>query len=68
MQKIDFYCRKCKKSMRMSYYLCGDDDSPAMNGIAVRCQTHKCTRVVTLKNFTEGQIKERADAHGKCFL
>ena len=31
-------------------------------------QTHKCTRVVTLKNFTEGQIAERTDALGKCYL
>ena len=44
--------------------LCG---SP-MHGIMIKCHTHKCTRVVTLKNFTEGQIVERTDALGKCYL
>ena len=68
LQAIDFYCKKCKKSMRISYALTGDDNAPAMNGIIIKCHTHKCTRVVTLKNFTEGQIKSRADAQGKCYL
>ena len=68
LQAIDFYCKKCKKSMRISYALTGDDNAPAMNGIIIKCHTHKCTRVVTLKNFTEGQIKERTDALGKCYL
>ena len=57
MQAIDFYCKKCRKSMRISYALTGDRTAPAMNGIMIKCHTHKCTRVVTLKNFTEGQIR-----------
>ena len=68
MQAIDFYCKNCKKSLRISYELTGDDMAPAMNGIVIKCHTHKCTRVVTLKNFTEGQIKSRANAQGKCYL
>ncbi len=56
------------KSMKMSYELTGDDSAPVMNGIIIRCHTHKCTRVVTLKNYTEGQIRTRADAYGKCYL
>ena len=68
MQAIDFYCKKCRKSMRIAYALTGDRTAPAMNGIMIKCHTHKCTRVVTLKNFTEGQIKERTDALGKCYL
>ena len=68
LQAIDFYCKKCKKSMRISYALTGDKEAPAMNGIMIKCHTHKCTRVVTLKNFTEGQIVERTDALGKCYL
>ena len=51
-----------------SYALTGDRTAPAMNGIMIKCHTHKCTRVVTLKNFTEGQIVERTDALGKCYL
>ena len=68
LQAIDFYCKKCKKSMRISYALTGDSPAPIMTGIIIKCHTHKCTRVVTLKNFTEGQIKERTDALGKCYL
>ena len=33
MQEINFFCRKCKKSLKMSYILCGDDDAKVMNGI-----------------------------------
>ncbi len=68
LQAIDFYCKKCRKSLRISYALTGDDNAPAVNGIMIKCHTHKCTRVVTLKNFTEGQIRSRADAQGKCYL
>ena len=68
MQAIDFYCRKCRKSMRISYTLTGNRKAPAMNGIMIKCHTHKCTRVVPLRNFTEGQIVENTDALGKCYL
>ena len=60
MQEIEFYCRKCKKSLKMAYALSGVKDAPAMTGMIIRCHTHKCTRVLTLKNFTEGQIVARA--------
>ena len=68
MQMIDFYCKQCKKSMKMGYVLTGDDNVPVMNGVIIRCHTNKCTRVVTLKHFTEGQIRSKADANGKCYL
>ena len=68
MQEIEFYCKKCRKTMKMSYALIGDKDAPAMNGIIIRCHTRKCTRVVILKNFTEGKIKQRANASGRCYL
>ena len=65
---IDFYCRKCRKSMRIGCALTGDDDAPVMNGIFIRCSTHKCTRAVTLKNFTEGKVKAMADEKGRCYI
>lgn len=68
LQTIDFYCRKCGKSMRISYIPTGDKETPAMNGIMIKCHTHKCTKVVMLKNFTEGQIVKRTDAFGRCYL
>ena len=35
MQAIDFYCKKCRKSMRISYALTGDRTAPAMNGFMI---------------------------------
>ena len=68
MQQIDFYCKKCKKSMKMSYMVSGDKDAPVLKGMTISCHTNKCTRVVMLKKFTEEQIIAKADAHGKCYL
>ncbi len=68
MQEVEFYCRKCKKSMKMSYELSGDDNAPVMNGIMIRCHTNKCTRVVTLRNFTEGHIRNMVGTRGKVYL
>ena len=68
MQEITFYCRNCKKSMRMSYELTGNDDVPVLNGITIRCHTHKCIRVAVLKKYTEGILKARADAQNRVYL
>ena len=68
MQQIDFYCKKCKKSMKMSYMVSGDKDAPVLRGMIIRCHTNKCTRVLMLKNFTEGRLIENADANGKFYL
>ena len=68
MQEINFYCKKCKKTMKMAYMLSGDDRAPAMTGMIIRCHTNKCTRTVTMKKFTEGEIKKRTDAQGRCYL
>lgn len=68
MQEIDFYCKKCRKSMKMTYVMTGNDEVPVMAGIIIRCHTNKCTRAVTLKRFTEGDIKKNTDAQGRCYL
>ena len=68
MQEITFYCRNCKKSMRMSYELTGDDNAPVMNGITIRCHTHKCIRAAVLMKYTEGILKDRADAQNRVYL
>lgn len=65
---IDFYCKKCGKSLKISYIPKADENAPIMNGISIRCHTHKCTRVMTLKNFTIDQLLKRTDARGRCYL
>ena len=67
MQEIEFYCRKCKKSLKMAYALSGVKDAPAMTGMIIRCHTNRCTRVVALKMFTEGQILSMAQS-SKCYI
>ena len=54
--------------MKIAYELTGDDSTPAMTGIIIRCHTNKCNRVAILKKYTEGMIKAKADAQGKCYL
>ena len=68
MQQVDLYCKKCKKSMKMSYMVSGEKDAPVLTGITIRCHTNKCTRVVMLKNFTEGRLIAQADTKGRCYL
>ena len=68
MQEIEFYCKKCRKSMKITYALTGDDNAPVLNGVTIRCHTNKCTRVVMLKKYTEGQIVAQADVNGKYYL
>ncbi len=67
MQEIEFYCRKCKKSLKMAYALSGVKDAPAMTGMIIRCHTNRCARVVALKKFTEGQILSMAQS-SKCYI
>ena len=68
MQRIDFYCKKCKKFLGVSYIPTGDSNAPVLNGIIMKCHTNKCIRTVTLKNMTEGYIVAHADKNGKLFI
>ena len=68
MQQIDFYCKKCRKSMKMSYELTGNENVPVLTGVTIRCHTNKCTKVTVLKNYTEGLLTSRADARGRCYI
>lgn len=65
---IFFYCRKCRKSLRMSYTVSGDPDAAVLSGIVIKCNTHKCVRVMTCRNYTEGRLVSMADRDGKVYL
>lgn len=58
MQEITFYCKNCKKSLHMSYFLTGIDDAPVLPSIVIKC-TH-CKRALQLKNYTEKQLLKHA--------
>ncbi|OON87465.1 hypothetical protein BXO88_04130 [Oribacterium sp. C9] len=68
MDRIEFYCKQCKKSMKMYYIASGVKDTPVMNGVIIRCRTHKCTRTLEFKNFTEHGIIKMSDNTGRCYL
>lgn len=66
MQQIDFYCKKCKCSTRISYFPSGEPETPVMTGIMIKC--HTCKRVMTMKKFTEGMVVAQARKDGKVFI
>lgn len=65
MKQIDFYCRRCRCSMRVSYTLSGDPEAQVLKGITMKC--HTCKKVVTLKKITEGQVVAHADSQGRVY-
>ncbi len=68
LKQIEFYCKKCRKSMRMSYLITGIDDAPVLPGMIIRCHTNRCTRVKVVKKYTEEMVIARADNEGKVFI
>lgn len=66
MQEIDFYCKKCRCSMHMSYIPIGEPTVSVMNGIALKCT--RCKKASILKKFTEGRITAGADKDNKFYL
>ena len=65
---IDFYCKKCKKSLGIRYELTGDKDAKILSGITIKCRTNKCSRVLIFKNVTEGTLLSMADKTGKVYI
>jgi len=58
MQEITFYCKKCRKSLRIYYRLTGDMSAPVLPNIDIKC--HCCIRVMFLKKYTEGKLVENS--------
>lgn len=57
IKTIEFYCNKCKRTFRAFHIITGNENAPVMLNFAMKC--HHCNRVVTLKNYTEGQVVEK---------
>ena len=68
IKQIDFYCKNCRKSMKMSYLISGDDEAPVLPGMIIRCHTNKCTRVMILKKYTERMMILQANKESKVFI
>jgi hypothetical protein len=67
MQEIQFYCRRCKKSLRISYFLTGDDNAPVLPSVQIICNQKTCRRVMYLKNYTEKMLVENS-VDGKFYI
>ena len=65
MKQVDFYCSRCKCSMKVSYTISGDPDALELKGIVMKC--HTCKKVVTLMKITEGQVVAHADSQGRLY-
>ena len=65
MQTIAFHCKECRKGLRMEYVPCGCKEDAVLKGIILKCKT--CTRVITPKKMTEGQILKSVK-DGKYFI
>lgn len=66
MQEIEFYCKKCKKSMKMSYMTTGNHEVPIMVGMTFKC--HTCKKVSVMKNYTEGNVVSKVDKDNRFYL
>ena len=68
MQAISIHCKKCRKSLGIRYTLSGDSDRLVLSGIAMKCRTNKCNRVLTFKSVTERTLNTMADKNGRVFI
>ena len=55
MQQIELHCRECNMRL-MDYMVSGNDDNIVLQGIVIKCP--RCKRVMILKRYTEGMLKE----------
>ena len=65
---IDFYCKKCKKTLKVGYVNSGNPDAKVLERIIMRCHTNKCTRVMTFKNMTEKEILTKVDKFNRIYI
>jgi len=55
---IEIRCKKCNKLM-MEYYMSGDDSAVVLQNIGIKCD--RCKRVMILKKYSEGMMKEHSE-------
>lgn len=66
MQEIKFYCRKCRKSLGLTYNAGGDINAEVMKNVSMKC--HTCRRILIFKKYTEGLIIAGADESDRFYL
>ena len=66
MQEIKIHCKKCKKSMGLTYNAVGKPLAPVLPNVTLKC--HTCKKVSTLKKYTEQMLLERMDNEFRVFI
>lgn len=65
MEKIELYCRRCRKFLHIVYNVTGDPESPVLPNVVIKCAC--CTRLLIFKNANEEQIVAHIK-NGKCYI
>ena len=64
-EKVELYCKRCKSSLHIFYRLSGTPEREVLPGIEMKCP--KCSRIMTMKQFTERDLLSRIQKTGKVF-
>lgn len=59
-EEIYFFCKKCRKSLGVTYTLTGDDNAPVLSNVVIKCSHNHCKRAMFLKNYTENRLIKNA--------
>ena len=59
-EEIYFFCKKCRKSLGVTYTLTGDDNAPVLPNMMIKCGRNHCKRVMFLKRYTENKLIKNA--------
>ena len=70
MQKIDIYCKHCRKKTGVSYFITGNPDAPALRGIQIVCPQKSCKEIIKVAMFMKKTEKMLIDqsVDGKIYI
>ena len=66
MQEIKIHCKKCKKSIGLTYNAVGKPLALVLPNFTLKC--HPSKKVSTLKKYTEQMLLERMDNEFRVFI
>ena len=66
-EEIYFFCKKCRKSLGVTYTVTGDDNALVLPNIMIKCSHNHCKRVMFLKNYTEKKLVDNS-VNGKYYM
>ena len=59
-EEIYFFCKKCRKSLGVTYTLTGDDNAPVLPNIMIKCSHNHSKRDMFLNNYKENKLIKNA--------